>query len=123
VSWRLVFTKQAKKDAKRISQSGLKPQADRLPDLLREDPYLNPPPYEKLVGDLSGACSRRINIQHRLIYQVIDDIKTVKVIRILFSRYFSDCTHSGYKFIFNPARIPIFALLQSRKDSRLIFPF
>jgi toxin YoeB len=82
VSWRLVFTKQAKKDAKKIAQSGLKPQTSRLLDLLIEDPYQNPPPYEKLVGDLSGACSRRINIQHRLIYQVLDDIQTVKVIRM-----------------------------------------
>lgn len=83
MSWRLIFTKQAKKDAKKIAQSGLKPQAGRLFDLLREDPYRNPPPYEKLVGDLSGACSRRINIQHRLIYQVLDDIRTVKVILML----------------------------------------
>lgn len=82
MSWRLVFTKQAKKDAKRIAQSGLKPQASRLLDLLKQDPYRNPPPYEKLVGDLSGVCSRRINIQHRLIYQVLDDLKTVKVIRM-----------------------------------------
>jgi Txe/YoeB family toxin of toxin-antitoxin system len=82
VSWRLVFTKQAKKDAKRIAQSGLKLQANRLLEILKEDPYHNPPPYEKLVGDLSGACSRRINIQHRLVYQVLDDIKTVKIIRM-----------------------------------------
>ena len=82
MSWRLVFTKQAKKDAKKITQSGLKPQTSRLLDLLREDPYRNPPSYEKLVGDLSGACSRRINIQHRLISQVLDDIQTVKVIRM-----------------------------------------
>ena len=82
VNWRLVFTKQAKKDAQKIAQSGLKPQANRLLDLLKEDPYRNPPPYEKLVGDLSGAYSRRINIQHRLVYQVIDDRKTVKVIRM-----------------------------------------
>ena len=82
VSWRLVFTKQAQKDAKKIAQSGLKPQASRLLDILRKNPYQNPPPYEKLVGDLSGALSRRINIQHRLIYQVLDDIKTVKVIRM-----------------------------------------
>jgi len=81
VSWRLIFTKQAKKDAKKIAQSDLKPQTRRLLDLLIEDPYRNPPPYEKLVGDLSGACSRRINIQHRLIYQVLDDIQTVKIIR------------------------------------------
>jgi Txe/YoeB family toxin of toxin-antitoxin system len=82
VSWRLVFTKQAKKDAKKIAQSGLKTQASRLLDLLRKDPYRNPPPYEKLIGDLSGAYSRRINIQHRLIYQILEDIKTVKVIRM-----------------------------------------
>jgi len=82
VSWRLVFTKQAKKDAKKIVQSGLKPQANRLLDLLREDPYRNPPPYEKLVGDLSGAYSRRINIQHRLICQILEDINTVKIIRM-----------------------------------------
>ena len=82
MSWRLVFTKQAKKDAKKIVQSGLKPQANRLLDLLREDPYRNPPPYEKLVGDLFGAYSRRINIQHRLIYQILEDINTVKIIRM-----------------------------------------
>lgn len=82
MSWRLVFTRQAKKDAKKIARSGLKPQTSRLLDLLREDPYQNPPPYQKLVGDLSGACSRRINIQHRLIYQILDDIKTVKVLRM-----------------------------------------
>jgi Txe/YoeB family toxin of toxin-antitoxin system len=82
VSWRLVFTKLAKKDAKKIAQSGLKPQANRLLNLLRKDPYRNPPPYEKLVGDLSGAYSRRINIQHRLIYQILEDINTVKIIRM-----------------------------------------
>jgi len=82
VSWRLVYTKQAKKDAKRLSHSGLKPQAEQLLDILREDPYRTPPPYERLVGDLAGACSRRINIQHRIVYQILDDIKTVKVIRM-----------------------------------------
>ena len=82
MSWRLVFTKQAQKDAKRIVQAGLKAQASRLLDVLREDPYRNPPPYEKLLGDLSGAFSRRINIQHRLVYQVLEDIKAVKVIRM-----------------------------------------
>lgn len=82
VSWHLVFTKQAQKDAKKIARSDLKPQASRLLDILREDPYTDPPPYEKLVGDLSGAYSRRINIQHRLVYQILDDIKTVKVIRM-----------------------------------------
>ena len=82
VSWRLVFIKQAQKDAKKIAQSGLKPQAERLLELLKENPYQNPPPYEKLIGDLSGAYSRRINIQHRLVYQVMDEIQTVRVIRM-----------------------------------------
>ena len=82
VTWRLVFTKQAQRDSKKIARSGLKPQAQRLLDLLRKDPYHSPPPFERLVGDLAGACSRRINIQHRLVYQVLDDLKTVKVIRM-----------------------------------------
>jgi toxin YoeB len=82
VSWRVVFTKQAKKDARKITRAGLKPQTIRLLEILKEDPYRNPPPYEKLLGDLTGACSRRINIHHRLVYQVLDDIKTVKVIRM-----------------------------------------
>ncbi len=82
VTWRLVFTKQAQRDAKKIARSGLKPQAQRLLDLLRKDPYQFPPPFERLVGDLAGACSRRINIQHRLVYQVLDDVRTVKVIRM-----------------------------------------
>jgi len=82
VSWLLVYTKQAKKDAKRLSHSGLKPQAERLLDFLREDTYRTPPPYERLVGDLAGACSRKINIQHRIVYQISDDIKTVKIIRM-----------------------------------------
>ncbi len=82
VGWRLVFTKQAQKDAKKIAHSGLKPQAERLLEILKENPFKNPPPYEKLVGDLAGAHSRRINIQHRLVYQVLEDIKTVKVIRM-----------------------------------------
>jgi Txe/YoeB family toxin of toxin-antitoxin system len=86
VSWKLVFTRQAQRDAKKIARSGLKPQAQRLLDLLRTDPYQTPPPFEKLVGDLAGACSRRINIQHRLVYQVLDDVKTVKVIR-MWTRY------------------------------------
>jgi len=80
VSWTLVFTRQAQKDAKKIAQSGLKPQASRLLDALRDDPFQTPPPYEKLMGDLSGAYSRRINIQHRLIYQVLKDIHTIKII-------------------------------------------
>jgi len=82
VSWKLVFTKQAQKDAKKIAHSGLKPQAERLLELLKENPFKTPPPYEKLVGDLSGAYSRRINIQHRLVYQVLEEINTVKVIRM-----------------------------------------
>lgn len=82
VNWRLVFTKQAQKDAKKIAQSGLKLQALKLLEIIGDNPYQNPPPYEKLVGDLTGAFSRRINIQHRLIYQVLDNIKTVKVIRM-----------------------------------------
>ncbi len=82
MSWGMVYTKQALKDAKKLSHSELKQQAIRLLDVLKNDPYQNPPPFEKLVGDLSGACSRRINIQHRLVYQILDDIKTVKVIRM-----------------------------------------
>ncbi len=82
MSWRLVFTKQAQKDAKKIARSRLKPAVSHLLDILREDPYQNPPPFEKLVGDLSGACSPRINIRHRPVYQVLDDLKTVKVIRM-----------------------------------------
>ena len=86
VNWTLVFTKQAQKDAKKFRTSGLKPQAERILAILEKDPFQNPPPYEKLVGDLSGAYSRRINIQHRLVYQVLADVKTVKVIR-LWSHY------------------------------------
>jgi Txe/YoeB family toxin of toxin-antitoxin system len=82
VSWRVVFTSWAKKDAKKLARSGLKPQAEVLLGILRADPYRTPPPFEKLVGELAGACSRRINIQHRLVYQVLDDIKTVKVLRM-----------------------------------------
>ena len=82
VAWRLVFTKQAQKDAQKIAHSGLKPQAERLLAILKENPYQNPPSYEKLIGDLASACSRRINIQHRLVYQVLDEIRTVKVIRM-----------------------------------------
>jgi toxin YoeB len=82
VIWQLAFTRQAQKDAKKIARSGLKPQAERLLEILKESPFKIPPPYEKLVGDLSGAYSRRISIQHRLVYQVLDDIKTVKIIRM-----------------------------------------
>jgi len=82
VNWILVFTKQAKKDAKKLASSSLKSNAQRILDILTINPFQNPPPYEKLVGDLAGAYSRRINIQHRLVYQVLDNIKTVKVIRM-----------------------------------------
>jgi Txe/YoeB family toxin of toxin-antitoxin system len=82
VSWQLVFTKQAQKDAKKLSSAGLRPKAQALLEVLRKNPFQNPPPYERLVGDLSGAYSRRINIQHRLVYQVLTEEKTVKVIRL-----------------------------------------
>lgn len=82
MSWELVYTKQAQKDAQKLASANLKDKALALLDILRENPYQNPPPYEKLVGDLSGAYSRRINIQHRLVYQVIDDQHTVKVLRM-----------------------------------------
>ena len=80
--WRLVFTKQAQKDAKKISAARLKSKAEKLLDILRENPYQTPPPFEKLLGDLAGAYSRRINIQHRLVYQILDKEKAVKVIRM-----------------------------------------
>jgi len=80
--WRVVFTKQAQKDAKKLSAAGLRPKAEKLIKILRENPYKIPPPFEKLLGDLSGAYSRRINIQHRLVYQVLESEKTVKVIRM-----------------------------------------
>ena len=82
VSWRIVFTKQAQKDAKKLSGSGLRSKAEEIIELLRQNPYQTPPPYEKLVGDLSGAYSRRLNIQHRIVYQILNDDKTVKVIRM-----------------------------------------
>lgn len=80
--WRLVFTKQAQKDAKKLSSSNLRSRAEELLKILREDPFRNPPPYEKLLGDLAGACSRRINIQHRLVYQVLEEERTAKVLRM-----------------------------------------
>ncbi len=86
MSWRLVYTKQAQKDAKKLASSGLKPKARELLEILAEDPFQKPPPFEKLVGDLSGAYSRRINIQHRLVYQVLEEERTVKVLR-LWSHY------------------------------------
>jgi Txe/YoeB family toxin of toxin-antitoxin system len=80
--WRLVFTKQAQKDAKKLSASNLRPKAEAILNLLREDPFRSPPPFEKLIGDLTGAYSRRINVQHRLVYQVLDEEKIVKVLRM-----------------------------------------
>jgi len=82
VKWSLVYTKQAQKDAKKLTASGLKKKAKDLLNIVETNPYQNPPPYEKLVGDLAGAYSRRINIQHRLVYQVIEKERTVKVIRL-----------------------------------------
>jgi toxin YoeB len=80
--WRVVFTKRALKDAKKISAAGLRSKSEKLLDILRENPYQTPPHFEKPLGDLSGAYSRRINIQHRLLYQIIADEKVVKVIRM-----------------------------------------
>jgi len=83
VTWRLVFTKQAQKGARKLASSGLKSKAESIIKILRENPYQVPPAYEKLVGDLAGACSRRINIhQHRMLHQVLDDEKVVKIIRM-----------------------------------------
>ncbi|MFM2313989.1 MAG: hypothetical protein RLZZ04_3265 [Cyanobacteriota bacterium] len=80
--WQLKFTKQAQKDAKKIAASGLKLKTQQLLSILKQNPFLNPPSYEKLQGDLQGAYSRRINVQHRLVYEVIDSEKTVKIIRM-----------------------------------------
>jgi Txe/YoeB family toxin of toxin-antitoxin system len=80
--WRVVFTRQAQKDAKRISSAGLRTKVEYLLDVLRDDPYRSPPPFEKLVGDLTGAYSRRINVQHRLVYEILPEARTVKVIRM-----------------------------------------
>lgn len=80
--WEIYYTKQAKKDAKKLASAGLKNKTIELLNLVQENPYQNPPPYEKLVGDLNGAYSRRINIQHRLVYQVLEEEKVVKVLRL-----------------------------------------
>ncbi|MFO7963343.1 MAG: Txe/YoeB family addiction module toxin [Desulfobacterales bacterium] len=80
--WRVVFTKQALKDAKKLSAAGLRSKAEQLIETLHENPYKTPPPFEKLLGDLSGAFSRRINIQHRLVYQVLESDKIIKIIRM-----------------------------------------
>ena len=80
--WNIYYTKQAQKDARKLASSGLKNKAEELLRIISENPYQNPPPYEKLVGDLSGALSRRINIQHRLVYQVYEEENSVKVLRL-----------------------------------------
>ena len=82
MTWEVVFAKHAQKDAQKLAASGLKDKAQELLAIVRENPFQNPPPYEKLVGDLSGAYSRRINIQHRLVYEVLPEQKVVKVLRM-----------------------------------------
>jgi Txe/YoeB family toxin of toxin-antitoxin system len=82
VSWELVYAKHAQKDAQKLAASGLKGKTQELLAVIKENPFQNPPPYEKLVGDLSGAYSRRINIQHRLVYEVLQEQKVVKVLRM-----------------------------------------
>lgn len=86
MTWKLVYTKQAQKDAKKLASSGLKPKAQELLELIAEDPFRKPPPFEKLVGDLGGAYSRRINIQRRLVYQVLEEERVLKILR-LWSHY------------------------------------
>ena len=82
MKWELYFTRQARRDARKLAASGLRALAQQLLDIVVENPFQNPPPYELLVGDLAGAYSRRINIQHRLVYQVLDDRRAVKVLRM-----------------------------------------
>ena len=82
MSWQIVYTKQAQKDAKKLTAAGLKDNAKALIKIIKVNPWQNPPPVEKLVGDLSGAHSRRINIQHRLVYEIIEEKRTVKIIRM-----------------------------------------
>ncbi len=82
MNWKLAYTKQAQKDARKIASSGLKPKAEELLEILAENPCSNPPAYKKPVGDLQGAYSRRINIQHHLVYQIYDKEKTVKILRM-----------------------------------------
>lgn len=82
VTWKLAYTRQAQKDAKKLAAAGLKEKAVELLEILERNPYETPPPYERLKGDLTGACSRRINVQHRLVYQVLEKEKTVKIIRL-----------------------------------------
>jgi toxin YoeB len=82
VEWKVVYTRQAQRDARRIAAAGLRPKAERILEILSRNPFPTPPPFEKLLGDLSGAYSRRINIQHRLVYQILEEERTVKVIRM-----------------------------------------
>ena len=82
MKWLIVFTKHARKDAKKLSAAGLRPKAEELLKILCNNPYQKPPPFEKLLGDLSGAYSRRINIQHRLVYHILDEEKVVKILRM-----------------------------------------
>jgi Txe/YoeB family toxin of toxin-antitoxin system len=82
VTWKLVYTRQAQRDAKKLAAAGLKDRAVELLEMLERNPFETPPPYEKLKGDLTGACSRRINVQHRLVYQVLERERTVKIIRL-----------------------------------------
>jgi toxin YoeB len=82
VSWKIVYTNQAMKDAKKVASSNLRHKVEELLDILHANPFQNPPPYEKLIGDLAGAYSRRINIQHRLVYEVIEAENTVKILRM-----------------------------------------
>ena len=82
VKWKVVFTRQLQKDARKIAAAGLRPEAQRLIDTPSQNPFQSPPSFETLVGDLVGAYSRRINIQHRLVYQILEDIQTVKIIRM-----------------------------------------
>lgn len=80
--WQIYYTKQARKDAKKLASAGLKEKAQALLKIIQEDPFQRPPPFEKLVGDLDGSFSRRINIQHRIVYQVLEERKVVKVLRL-----------------------------------------
>jgi len=82
LSWKVVFTKQAQKDARKLASAGLKPNAEKLIEILRSNPFQKPPSYEKLIGDLLGVYSRRINLQHRLVYQILEKEKIVKIIRM-----------------------------------------
>ena len=82
MKWTLVFTKQAQKDAKKLAAAGLRPKAEKLLEILKENPFQSPPTFRKLVGDLAGACSRRINVQHRLVYEILEKDRVVKVIRM-----------------------------------------